>query len=88
MIRRAWARWLRPNTCAQPCSVTTAECWKDVTGSVRRGTIVELSLRSCHERKRDHRVTARRVKGAGDEVGLAAEARVEAPVYVAGSGLV
>jgi hypothetical protein len=30
--------------------VTSAECWKEVAGSVRRGTIVELPLRSCQER--------------------------------------
>src|SRR5271165_7016252 len=36
----------------------------------------------------DHRVAARRMQGACNEVGLAAEARVQAPAYVTGPGLV
>ena len=43
------SRWLRPNTDAMPCSVTTALCWKLVTGSSMRGTIVETLAFLCHD---------------------------------------
>ena len=33
-----------------PCSVTTAPCWNDVTGSSTSGTIVETSARGCQLR--------------------------------------
>ena len=45
----ACARWLRPKICAQPCSVISAECWKEVTGSaaVARSSSCRSS---CQER--------------------------------------
>ena len=33
-----------------PCSVMTADIWKDVTGAETSGTIVEVSARGCQER--------------------------------------
>ena len=45
----AWSFSLRPRIQASTCSVTTAVCWYDVTGSSTSGTIVEQSARGCHD---------------------------------------
>ena len=63
---------------ATPCSVTTAVCWNDVTGSSTSGTIVDTSALGCQDRSAIRAWPPVRVQRADDEVGLAAEAGVDA----------